>query len=340
MTLLSVIVLNYRQPELLRACLYSLEAALPEVDGETELVVVDNGSGDGSGALVRAEFPGVMLTELAENRGFTGGVNVGLERSSGDFVAFVNNDATLESRALGELLRVGETGPDIGSVAAQMRFADRPETINSAGIGVDRLGIAYDRLLGAPVSASEREPVEVFGASGGAVLWRRRALDEIGLLDDPYFIYLEDADAAWRARMRGWRTLYAPDAVVWHHHSMTHRHTSDFKYELVGRNRVRLLARNACLGQLVRYAPAMVAYGLAYVIYAALRDRTLAPVRGRLRGLREWRSARRSGAAGRRRIELEPRQGLAAGLRRRRAWGAGTRGSAGPAGEPESRACA
>lgn len=72
-----------------------------------------------------------MLTELAENRGFTGGVNVGLERSSGDFVAFVNNDATLESGALGELLRVGETGPDIGSVAAQMRFADRPETINS-----------------------------------------------------------------------------------------------------------------------------------------------------------------------------------------------------------------
>jgi GT2 family glycosyltransferase len=320
MTLLSVIVLNYRQPELLRACLHSLEAALAGIDGEAELLVVDNGSGDGSGALVRAEFPRVMLTELAENRGFTGGVNVGLERSSGDFVALLNNDATIEPNALLELLRVVATADDIGSVAAQMRFADRPETINSAGIGVDRLGIVYDRLLGSPVSASERKPVEVFGASGGAVLWRRRVLDEIGALDDPYFIYLEDADAAWRARMRGWRALYAPDAVVWHHHSMTTLHTSDFKYELVGRNRVRLLARNACLGQLVRYAPAMFAYDLAYVAYAALHDRTLAPLRGRLRGLREWPSARRSGAAGRQRVELEPRRGLGAALARRRAW--------------------
>ncbi|MGI8804906.1 MAG: glycosyltransferase [Thermoleophilaceae bacterium] len=321
MTLLSVIVLNLRQPELLRACLRSLETALARVDGETELVVVDNGSGDGSGALVRAEFPRVLLTELPENRGFTGGVNVGLERSSGEFVALVNNDATLEPGTLLELLRVVETADDIGSVAAQMRFADRPETINSAGIGVDRLGIAYDRLLGSPVSHSEREPIEVFGASGGAVLWRRRVLDQIGALDDPYFIYLEDADAAWRARMHGWRALYAPDAVVWHHHSMTTRHISDFKYELVGRNRVRLLARNACLGQLLPYAPAMVAYDIAYIAYAMARDRTLAPLHGRLRGLREWRSARRSGAAGRRRVELEPRQGLGAALARRRAWG-------------------
>jgi hypothetical protein len=101
---------------------------------------------------------------------------------------------------------------------------------------------------------------------------------------------------------------------------MTHRHTSDFKYELVGRNRVRLLARNACLGQLVRYAPAMFAYDLAYVAYAALHDRTLAPLRGRLRGLREWPSARRSGAVGRRRVELEPRRGLGAALARRRVW--------------------
>ena len=321
MTLLSVIVLNLRQPELLRACLRSLETALARVDGETELVVVDNGSGDGSGALVRAEFPRVLLTELPENRGFTGGVNVGLERSSGEFVALVNNDATLEPGTLLEFLRVVETADDIGSVAAQMRFADRPETINSAGIGVDRLGIAYDRLLGSPVSHSEREPIEVFGASGGAVLWRRRVLDQIGALDDPYFIYLEDADAAWRARMHGWRALYAPDAVVWHHHSMTTRHISDFKYELVGRNRVRLLARNACLGQLLPYAPAMVAYDIAYIVYAMARDRTLAPLHGRLRGLREWRSARRSGAAGRRRVELEPRQGLGAALARRRAWG-------------------
>ena len=112
------------------------------MDGETELVVVDNGSGDGSAELVRREHPAAVLVELEENRGFGGGVNAGLERSRGEYVALVNNDATVEPGALGELVRVArEGGPDVGSVAAQMRFADRPQTINSAGIGIDRLGI-------------------------------------------------------------------------------------------------------------------------------------------------------------------------------------------------------
>lgn len=317
---LSAIVVNFRRPELLRECLRSLATALERVEGATELVVVDNGSADGSNDLVRAEFPGATLVALERNRGFGGGVNAGLERSSGEFVLLLNNDATVEPEAIAELLGVAETAADVGSVAAQMRFADRPETINSAGIGIDRLGVAYDRLLGAPTSASEREPVEVFGASGGAALWRRSALESVGCFYEPFFVYLEDVDVAWRARMRGWRALYAPGAIVYHHHSATAVHASDFKYRWVGRNRLRLLARNADRRQLLRHAPAIVAYELAYVAYAARRDRTLAPLRGRLRGLREWRSARRSGAAGRRAVELAPRQGLGAALRRLRAW--------------------
>lgn len=317
----SAIVVNYRQPELLRACLRTLEAALARVEGDTELVVVENGSRDGSAEMVRAEFPAATLVQLSENRGFGGGVNAGLAHSTGEFVALVNNDATVDPRALAELLRVARSGgADVGSVAAQMRFADRPGTINSAGIGIDRLGVVYDRLLGAPVEASEREATEVFGASGGAALWRRTALESVGRFDESFFVYLEDADVAWRAQMRGWRALYAPGAVVHHHHSATAVHASPFKYRWVGRNRVRLLGRNADARQLLRHLPAIVAYDLAYVVFAAVRDRTLAPLSGRLRGLREWRSARRSGAAGRRWVPLEPRQGLAAALRRRRSW--------------------
>ena len=338
--LLSAIVVNFRRPELLRACLRSLEASLERVEAETELVVVDNGSADGSTELVRAEFPGATVVALARNRGFGGGVNVGLERSSGEFVLLLNNDATVEPEAVGELLRVAEAAPDVAAVAAQMRFADRPQTINSAGIGIDRLGVVYDRLVGVSASASERAPAEVFGASGGAALWRRAALESVGRFDERFFVYLEDADVAWRARMRGWRALYAPGAIVYHHHSATATHASDFKYFWVGRNRIRLLARNADARHLLRQAPAIVAYDLAYIAYAAARDRTLAPLRGRLRGVRESRSSRRSGAAGRRPVELAPRRGLSAALRRRRAWGAGERASPGPGAEPESRACA
>lgn len=319
----SAIVVNFRQPELLRACLHSLEVALERVEGPSEVVVVENGSSDGSAELVRREFPSATLIALPSNRGFGGGVNAALERSRAEFVMLVNNDATVEPGALAELVRVIRAGgPDVGSVAAQMRFADRPQTINSAGIGVDRLGIAYDRLLGAPIAGSEADPVEVFGASGGAALWRRSALDAVGRFDPTFFVFLEDADVAWRARMRGWRALYAPGAVVHHHHSATAVHASAFKYRWVGRNRVRLLARNATAAQLRRGAAAMLAYDLAYVGFAVARERTLAPLQGRLRGLREWRTARRSGAEGRREVALEAPQGLAAALRRRRAWGA------------------
>ncbi len=320
--LLSAIVVNFRQPELLRACLRSLDAALERVEGETELVVVENGSGDGSAELVRREHPHAALVELDENRGFGGGVNAGLERSRGEYVALVNNDATVEPDALAELVRVArEGGRDVGSVAAQMRFAARPETINSAGIGIDRLGIVYDRLLGAAAGSGGRCPVEVFGACGGGALWRRAALDSTGGFDGSFFVYLEDADLAWRARMRGWRSLYAPAAVVYHHHSATAVHASSFKYSWVGRNRVRLLARNADARMLARHAPAMVAYDLAYVAYAAGRDRTLAPVTGRLRGLREWRSARRSRSSSSRLEASPPRSRAGARCPRRRCPG-------------------
>lgn len=317
----SAIVVNFRRPELLAACLGSLEEALGQVAEETELVVVDNGSGDGSVEVVRERFPGAVLIALPENLGFSGGVQEGLDRAGGEWALLLNNDATIARDAVGELLAAGRSAPDVGSVAAQMRFAgSEPPVINSAGIGVDRLGVAYDRLLGAPAAEAPGRPVEVFGASGGAALLRRAMLDEIGGFDRSFFAFLEDVDLAWRARMRGWRALYAPAAVVQHHHSATAGHGSALKHRLVGRNRVRLLAKNADASHLRRYGVAMVAYDLGYVTFAVLGDRTLAPLTGRLAGLREWRTYRRRGAAGRRPVELEPVRGLRAALRRRRAW--------------------
>jgi GT2 family glycosyltransferase len=218
-----------------------------------------------------------------------------------------------------ELLSAAAGAPDVGSVAAQMRFASDSGVINSAGIGVDRLGRAFDRLLGAPVSASETRPVEVFGACGGAALHRRRMLEEVGGIDESFFFALDDADLAWRARMAGWRCLYAPAAVVFHHHGATTAHGSPLKYFHVGLNRVRTLAKNGDARLLRRYGPAMVAYDLAYVAFVALTGRTLAPLRGRLRGVAEWRAYRRAGRA-RRPVELAPVRGLRAALERRAAW--------------------
>ncbi len=206
----------------------------------------------------------------------------------------------------------------VGSVAAKLLFAGSGR-INSAGLGVDRLGVGYDRHVGEPADAGEHEPTEVFGASAGAALMRRRMLEEVGGFDPSFFMYLEDLDVAWRARARGWRSLYVPAAIAHHHHSLSAGHASDFKYFHVGCNRVRTLAKNATTAQLLRYGLAMIAYDLGYVGFVAVTDRSLAPLRGRWRGLREWREYRRAVTV-RDSSQLEPIHGFRAALSRRSVW--------------------
>jgi GT2 family glycosyltransferase len=313
----SAVVVNFEQRDLLRQCLSSLREALGRI-AAYEIIVVDNGSTDESCEMVRTEFPIVRLIELPSNEGFAGGVDVGIRQATGEWVLCVNNDATVAPDAVEELLRVAEAGGDtIGSVAALLVFADRPDVINSAGIEVDRLGVASDRLLGEPIRASESEPLEVFGSSAGAALYRKAMLDEVPF-EPSFFAYYEDVDVAWRARMRGWRNLYAPAAVVRHHHSATAVHASSLKYYWTGRNRVRVLARNATRRQLVNNFLAILAFDLIYVCYSLARSRTFAPLQGRWDGLRQWRRDRVAGAPSRRPVQLAPFLGLRAAARRAR----------------------
>ncbi len=304
---------------MLRNALESVEAALASAGVESELVVVDNASRDDSRSMVAAEFPRATLVELDDNLGFPTAVNAGIDRTRGEWVLLLNNDATIAREALINALEPPPE-PDVGAIAMQMRFSARPDLVNSAGIGLDTRYVAFDRLLGTPVDGEASRPAEVFGACGGAALYRRAMLEDVGGLDSRIFLYLDDVDVAWRARMAGWRAEYRPAAVVWHEHSATTRHGSGFKYFHVGRSRMRVLARNADRRHLLRHGPAIVSYELAYVAFAAVADRTLAPARGRLAGLREWRALRREGARARREIPLDKRQGFLAALRRRQGW--------------------
>jgi GT2 family glycosyltransferase len=195
----------------------------------------------------------------------------------------------------------------------------RRDVINTAGLGMDRLGVAYDRLAGARATDGG-DVVEVFGASACVALYRRAMLNEIGGFDPVFFAFMEDADVAWRARMAGWRTLYVPSAVAYHHGSATAGEASAFKYGLVGRNRVRMLARNATFGQLLVWGWAMVLYDVAYVTFVALTDHTLAPLQGRRDGLRDWKVYRRAGKARRRRIRMDLPTGPLGAWRQRAAY--------------------
>jgi GT2 family glycosyltransferase/glycosyltransferase involved in cell wall biosynthesis len=317
----SMVIVNHERRDLLRMCLASLERALRTVDEDTELIVVDNGSKDGSIELVHEHFPEVRVVALDRNEGFAGGVARGIAEARGEWIAVFNNDTTIEPDAVATMLEAGRSHPRVGSVAAQMRFADRRGVLNSAGLELDRLGIAADRLVGTQVSElTEQEPYEVFGATGGAALFRREMLDQVGGFDETFFAFFEDADLAWRAQAHNWRALYAPGAVVYHHHSATAQHGSPAKLYLVGRNRIRTLAKNASTGMLLLHGPWMLAYDTAYVIYASASGRTVAPLRGRLRGLFEWRTYRRSGKPHRRPLSLRRPLGFRRALRRHRGY--------------------
>lgn len=302
--MITVLVVNHRRRELLDECLTAVEAALEQAPGE--LVVIDNGSDDGSAEMVAERHPGARLVALDHNEGFAPAVVRGTALAGGEWLVVVNNDATVEPDALARLLAAGESDPRTGTVTAQVRFARARDKINTAGLEIDRLGIATDRLAGRPVAeAAGDEPVEVFGASGCVTAYRLAMLAEIGGFDASFFAFQEDADVSWRARMAGWRCLYEPRAVAYHEGSATAGEASAFKYQLVGRNRMRLLAKNATTGQLLRWGWAMTLYDLAYVTFVALTDRTLAPLRGRLAGLREWRAYRRAGGAARKPVDLD-----------------------------------
>ncbi len=299
----SVVVVNWNGRRHLAGCLPALER---QTVRDLEVVVVDNGSSDGSAEYVRARFPGVRLVESPRNLGFAAGNNLGISRTSAPWVATLNNDTEPAPDWLERLLEVGESNPTVGMVASKMVFAHRPGMINSTGIALDRVGIAWDRRGGEPDRGDERTE-EVFGPCAGAALYRRAMLDEVGLFDEDFFAYLEDVDLAWRARIAGWRCLYAPRAAVSHVHSATGVEGSSFKSYHLGRNKIWCVVKNYPAPQIIWWMPVIAAYDAAAVAYGLLVRRDLAGLRGRLAGLAGLprQLAKRSVVQGMRRVSFD-----------------------------------
>ncbi len=277
----TVVVLNWNGLRFLGPC---LEAVLAQTWRDYEVVLVDNGSTDGSVEFVRQRYPQVRLMVNERNLGFVAN-NQAIQATDSQFVATLNNDTEAEPGWLEALVQAIQHRPDVGMCASKMLFMDRRGVVNSAGILVDRAGIAWDRMGGEADDPGDSEPVPVFGACAGAALYRRAMLDRVGLFDEDFFAYLEDVDLAWRAQLAGWQALYVPTARVYHYHSGTARRGGSFKNRLLGRNKVWAIVKNYPAPHLFYYLPAIILYDLAAVVYGLVRYRDGGLLRGRLEGL-------------------------------------------------------
>lgn len=277
-TEVSIVIPTMRGRARLPSCIDALRA---QTFRDFEIVVIDNASADGSREWL-AEQGDVRVIRNERNVGFAAACNQGIRASGAPFVALLNDDVRAEPGWLHALLAA--MAPGVGAVASLMLFAAQPEIVQCAGICLDRAAIAWERLAGSSAVEASKS-CEVFGASGGACLYRRAMLDEIGLLDEEFFAYQEDVDLAWRAQCAGWRCRYAPGARVLHDVSATSGAGSPFKHRLQGRNKIWMILKNAPL----RDWPVIAFYDCAAVAYAGLVRGEWAHLRGRMEALRRAR---------------------------------------------------
>jgi len=241
---ISVVVVNWNRRELLRACLQSLAH---QTHANYEVIVIDNGSEDGSVDLVQEVVPSypvpLRLIRNSENRGFCAANNQGFAASKSEMVALLNNDAEAEPGWLEALEAAIERAPDVVMAASKILVWEDPRRIDKCGHLIYPDGQNRGRGTGQLDQGQFDRVEEVLWPDGCAALYRRAMLEDVGGFDEDFFAYADDAELGLRGRMAGWRCFYAPGAVVRHHRGATLGLGSSRRLTLIERNRVLLVVK-------------------------------------------------------------------------------------------------
>lgn len=238
----SIVVVSYNTAEHIEGCLRSLLALdYPR----SEIIVVDNGSGDGSVELVRSRFPNVELVELGENKGFAGAASVGMFMSKGDILATVNPDVQLDPQWMSAVLDAFDAFPDAGVVGSKILYPDR-KTLQHAG-GVVHYPLATTDHIGRGEEDQgqyDHSRIVSF-VTGAALAMRRDVGNSLNFFDESYYpVFFEDVDLCWRAKREGWRVVYQPGAVAYHNESVTYDRRSSRYYSYFHANRLRFVVKH------------------------------------------------------------------------------------------------
>jgi GT2 family glycosyltransferase len=318
---ISVVIVTFEGRAWLGPCL----AALSGHDSRVEVIVVDNGSRDGSADFVRAAFPAARVIVLDANRGFAGATNVGCRAARGRYLALLNNDTEIAPGSLRALAAALETAGWADLAAPRIVFLHDPDTIDSAGDGYTTWGGAFKRLHGRAASDAD-EPREVFGICGAACVFRREVFERVGGFDDDFFMVHEDVDFSFRAQLLGHRAVYVPDAVVRHAGSATLGPSSRDAVFYGQRNLEWVYVKNMPWPHLLWSLPGHVVYVLAAAAYFAFTGRFTAFAAGKWAALLAlpsvWRKRRAAPRAGpdevRRVLSLMERRWLGLKVREKR----------------------
>jgi GT2 family glycosyltransferase len=210
------IILNTNRRVDTLACLASLAKS---TYSNQRTIVLDNASTDGSKQAIEELYPHVQIISLSDNRGYAGNNNVGIDaalKHGAEWIFVLNEDITLAPECLTELIKVGESHPEIGITGPLVYHNDEPEIIQSAGGIIDR----FWRSMHAGQNEVDRnqypEPRRVDWISGCAILVRREVVEQVGALDARFFYYWEEVEWCIRAREKGWQIWHVPQAKIWH----------------------------------------------------------------------------------------------------------------------------
>ena len=263
----SVIIPNFNGKKYLKECLDSLRK---QDYLYFEVILVDNGSEDGSVEWTKENYPEVHVIALKENTGFCGGVNAGIRESKSEYVLLLNNDTIVFPEFITELVHAIERAPDIFSCQAKMLQIQDENKMDDAGNFYCALGWAFADGKGKPESEYNKTR-EIFASCAGAAIYRKEILDEIGYFDEEHFAYLEDVDIGYRAKLHGYRNLFCPTARVLHVGSGTSGSRYNlFKIRYSSRNNLYLIYKNMPLWQIILNFPLLfVGFAIKTVFFAS-----------------------------------------------------------------------
>lgn len=214
----SVIIPNWNGKHLLKTCLSSLKK---QTFKSFEVIVVDNGSIDGSIEYIHKYFSQVIVVGLDKNYGFAKAVNEGIKISKSKYVVLLNNDTQVDKDCIHFLVEAAKNKKDIGFVAAKMLNFYKRDQIDSAGDWIDVVGHANNIGQGEKDGPKFNTPGYVFLVTGGGGLFKKQVFDKVGLLDEDYFAYFEDVDLCLRAQLQGFKGWFEPRAKIYHIHKAT-----------------------------------------------------------------------------------------------------------------------